>query len=381
MILAFTVYATLLIVICGSWLYALASPSNLQSENRFRIGMASFLTVLVFTLLIGGRYDVGLDYWSYIYYYETSEFYILQTGTNLEPTWELLIRILKYFDLNARYSIAVAALIQISFISIWLAKNIRLSVAVAFGIFTSLLLLEVNNTIRQGIALFALWLCVDALGRRQYLSMTAWLVIAAGFHRSAILIVPFLFLGSIYRDPKPKLDFTVLSLSYIIFPYITEYAVDAFNYISNITSYERYALTYARYDASNRAELAYQTGYETFGLGSIYVFLIDATIIYMRRRLESSNVLIGFRYYYVLFLVGAVLQPLLTQFNALAVSRAIFYFTGMKAICLGAIYVMLAGNRKEPKDLILLMGLLMGGLLWFIVAISRGAAGSSPYHF
>lgn len=263
MTLAFIVYLGLMLALTTVWAMPTRKMALGVAETGHAATQAAWISVTLFTLVIGGRYNVGGDYFGYIDYYRWTS---LDTGINevvFEPGFLLLIQFLKLFGLPDRSIIVASSFIQIALFSLWLRKHPQIAPFAVFS-FIALVLLDVNNIVRQGIAFFAILLAISAIAERRWLAFFAWGLFAYLFHRSALIIFPIGIALRWLPLPKVQLQIAALLFSYVFIGLFFNQIVGLFTLMTSLIGYDSYS------DIS-RADLAFSQQGSSLNLG-IYLW-------------------------------------------------------------------------------------------------------------
>lgn len=373
MMLAFIVYFGLMLALTTIWVMPTRKMAVGVEETRHAATQAAFMSIALFTLVIGGRYNVGGDYFGYIDYYRWTS---LGDGINdvvFEPGFLLLIQFLKLFGLPERSIIVASSFIQIGLFSLWLRKHPQIAPFAVFA-FVALLLLDVNNIVRQGIAFFAILLALSAVGERRWVAFFAWGMFAYLFHRSALIIFPIGIALHWLPLPKVQLQVAALLFSYVFVGLFFNQIVGLFTLMTSL-------IGYAGYSDISRADLAFSQEGSSLNLG-IYLWpIIDVIIIYYSKRVAKHYEVMSYRIFHNFYLPAALLQPVANAWDFLPFARGLFYFVAMRSICIGFVMHYCLLVSRKPRDIVIASGIGVVFLLWLIVAVSRGAAWSAPYQF
>jgi len=374
MTLAFLVYLGLTLALVAAWSNPARMTANGMSGPAISsINWATGISIVLFTLLIGGRYNVGGDFEGYLDMYRFTRLGGSSDEVFFEQGYWLLIQFLKLLDMPERSIIVVSSLIQIALFSLWLRKHPQIAPFALFG-FTTLLLLDVNNIIRQGIAFFAILLAISAVGERRWIAFLAWGLFAFLFHRSALIVIPICFAVRWFPLVKVQLQATALILSYMFVGLFFDQIVELFTTLAS-------ALGYSGYSDVSRADLAFSQKVSSFNLGMYFWPLVDITIILFSAKIAILHKKFNYRLYHNLFLVAALLQPVANAWDFIPFARGLFYFVAVRSICVGFVLHYCLVVSRRPRDVVIAMGMSVGLFAWLVVAISRGAAWSAPYQF
>lgn len=165
-------------------------------ESAFRkIPLEWLLSGVLLVLLVGFRYEVGGDWGNYLRNFEESAG---QALTYEDPAYRLLERI----SLELGWGIVGVNVIAATMFTAGLVYFCRdlprpwlaLTVAVPY-----LVLIVAMGYTRQGIAIGCAMVGLVGLGRQRTAQFLGWVVLAALFHRSAVLLLPIAALATTKR--------------------------------------------------------------------------------------------------------------------------------------------------------------------------------------
>ncbi|MFU8831781.1 MAG: EpsG family protein [Wenzhouxiangella sp.] len=168
---------------------------QLGGNLRFTLKRGWWL-VIVLTLLIGGRYQVGGDWYNYIRNFQAMSYRDLADAlTESDPGY----RMLEWLGLQYDWGIYGVNLIGAAIFSFGLVVFCRslprpwlaLTAAVPYLV----VVLGMGYT-RQGIALGLAMIGLVALGRRSVSKYVFWVLLGATFHKSAVLLLPIAALAA-----------------------------------------------------------------------------------------------------------------------------------------------------------------------------------------
>lgn len=188
----------------------------------------SFLCIFLFLAL---RYNYGNDYHSYLDgYFEITSGKIFLTGERWEPGWRFLHIIFLPFGFFVM--IAVLAL----FNSFVLYKTIKKYVpsnyhwlAVFLYVFNPYMMLVHSSAMRQGLAISIFLIAIRFLARRRAIGYFVCILIAASFHKSALVLLPIFALSFVNIRINKALAIAILTsfislfaLLSVLGPYINQ---------------------------------------------------------------------------------------------------------------------------------------------------------------
>jgi hypothetical protein len=374
MTLAFFVYLGLMLALIAAWV----RPARMVAGGMSRpavsaINWATMISITLFTLLIGGRYNVGGDFVNYLDMYRFTTVGASSQDAFVEPGFLLLMQFLKLLGMPERSVIVASSLIQIILLSLWLRKHAQIAPFALFG-FTTLLLLDVNNIIRQGIAFFAILLAISAVNDRRWVKFLAWGLFAYMFHKSALLVIPICFIIRWCPLAKVQLQAIALILSYLFVGLFFDSIVGLFTTLAELFGYSAYSNI-------SRSDLIFTQSESTFNIGIYFWPLVDITIILFSSKMNNHYKFFYYRTYHNFYLVAAILQPVANAWDFIPFARGLFYFVAMRSICVGFLLHYCLMVSGKPRDVVIAISMGAAFLTWFVVAISRGAAWSAPYQF
>lgn len=374
MTLAYLVYLSLILMLVAAWSVPPRRITAGEQQPAQAGTHAMLFSIILFTLLIGGRYNVGGDFFGYINYYRQTTLSDRFNDVVFEPGFLLLIQLLQFFGMPERAIIFASSFLQIALFSLWLRKHPQIAPFAVFS-FMTLMLLDINSLVRQAIAFFAILLALSAIMERRWFAFVAWVLFACLFHRSALIIFPIGI--ALYWLPLPKISLqaAALGFSYGFLNLYFDWIVGLFTQLANFISYSGYA-------DIDRIDLTFaKQGSSSLGVG-IYLWpVVDIVIVLFSQKISDHYKGTRYRLYHNFYLIAALLQPVANSWDFIPFARGLFYFVAMRAICVGFLLHYCLTVSRRPRDILVALGIGMVLLAWLIVAISRGAAWSAPYQF
>ncbi len=194
----------------GLTLFLLFSILLTWCGTKLQVPLAKQVFVFLLILILGLRHDVGKDYPTYELIYNVPD--SVQANAT-EPVWHLINYILRYLGFQARgFFFFTSVALMICFY-----KGIK-SMSSNFYISVTLFILsgfyfESANIVRQYVAIALLFYAFPYLLEGKIRKYMIWILLAALFHTSALLIFPFILLSRL-RYP-PILLFSALIISFL----------------------------------------------------------------------------------------------------------------------------------------------------------------------
>lgn len=183
---------TYLIMLVVSVFFA-SCARRLQYETEYRKAyyVYGILSVLPFLMVSSIRYRVGTDWPIYDEY-----FHAINEGTNSfrEPLFNLLNRIIYLFTNDSQLLFVTVAVITLSFTFTAIyqqSKYIPFSIILYF---LSTIYFNSLNQMRQAIAMSIFLYVSKYIWTKNWKKYMLWILVAVGFHISALIYVPVYFL-------------------------------------------------------------------------------------------------------------------------------------------------------------------------------------------
>tara|TARA_B100000749_G_scaffold187855_1_gene145512 strand:+ start:2037 stop:3044 length:1008 start_codon:yes stop_codon:yes gene_type:complete len=242
-----------------------------------------------------------------------------------EPLFALLVLVFDYFTSDERTVIflvqALLALFLIS-LSFSVRPNSRL-IAISVIIFSVFFTLAVNNALRQGFSSFFLIVFSFSLINRKYLLCTACLLIATGFHLSAIafglvlwgVYLVFIFFGSEFL----RFRSVSVAVSYLILAVIS---ASGFVFIDLILS----AGFYSNYDGMELVKERVPLFVKVVPI--FFIFVISEFFLWNKKSSFSLLIVRHWRAFFILFVAVMSLDVRYSEIGA----RILFFYFGIDLV-------------------------------------------------
>ena len=346
---------------------------GVSSKNRFYyFGIA----IILYSVIFGLRYGVGVDYFSYLndYLIHQSTGKIIQ-GEDTEPGF-LAIR--TYFAISGyHFSIyfGFIAFIQLLliFLSVKQDKEIYPYLVLSFTLLC--VWLTYANGLRQQMA-FCLFACALSLfsNKGSRFMILLLMLLSISMHKSAYLLAPLLFLLFLFR----YISFSNIKLHLIFL--ICAIVIGRTSYVRSIIGViEEYAqhleiLGYNEYFSNkNLEELLFQTTVRN-GVGFFILLIFDIVLIYFSNSVMAYSKSNFYKSMYLLYYIGAFFHYLLITSSI--IQRVNYYFYGFQFIVMA--YTLYYLNKKNKLFFYGLMTLL---IICFIGYMYRMYDNTAAYYF
>ena len=320
--------------------------------------------ILVFILFYGVRYDVGVDHLDYMETY--------QTGYGLdryEPIFRMIAVSLRQAKVHFSIYFAVCAFFQIFFI-LYSIKNERfLFPFLILSLFMGQFFWHWMNVIRQDIAACIYVCAVTFIVERKLFKFLLLIILAIGFHKSSILLLPTYFLLYKGKDWTYNRLFQIFLLWFV--GYLAIVKIDVLSIIFPIIDDISKLMEYERYSEKAIQSLGEKT---STGIG-LFVFLcLDTLIVLNSKKLKVYYNSKKFIIYYNLYYWGMLLQLFLI--NNLLLARPVRFFRCFKLLMI-AYFLYYLYKHPKPHMRITLLFIVMVLLALLFVSIIV----NEPYYF
>lgn len=277
--------------------------------------------VLFFSFIAGVRWDVGIDYFSYLYDYERICQGLSAYNTNIEEGYLKIQEFLAYLNVPSWGYFAFIALLQLGFIVLCLLKFEKL-ILPYFGV---LLICGGDfflwmNAMRQSLVIAAFFfLLMLSLTKKRFIIYILGVVVLSTIHTTALLLLPlglllFCNLENFYVSRKIQYILFIGAIVLSVLP-VWEYLLNYVDFLATLIGYDRYS-----------SEVLERAGDRTvnFGARRIILFIIDVILIFYSNRLRKAFPSKFFGLVYVMYIIFFITQPLFI--NNLTFSRVVAYF-------------------------------------------------------
>lgn len=372
--LAYVVYIGLML------LMILFSSSELQAASRIKSyskkelhnNYLTLIPIITFTILIGLRYDVGIDYLWYKKNYDELNNLTRDTSLYFEIGYAYLFKILAWIGASFVWPFLFTAFLQIYCVYYQSRKNLFLFPFIIFFYFVSTNFMYSLNIMRQILAFNILFVGTKTIIDGKIYKWIGWCLLASLFHVTSLIALPFYFFNKNIIKNK-YFAFFFLIFAYFLVEYVYVNYFDIF--------FEKY-LPLIMPDVSSEGLRSQDreiiknggSGYFTFATIVVYVLFIN----YYQQCCKLYT-----RYGFVLFFnlaaIGIIVFPLVS--HNILLDRINYYFYGFRFIVFAfyAHYFVIVNKNKFASVIFILFMILM--FIQFIFAIDSGTNGISPFQF
>lgn len=350
---------TLFVYISLAFLMFFLVRKSMADERK--MSWSYWLAMLLFTLVFGMRYGVGIDYNAYLDIYEDWDYLsTTEYGERVEPGFQLVIYLCRALSLDVVGYFSILAFLQIFFLFLAFrdAKE-PFSFMCLTLIFTGLAMVSFMNGIRQNIAFCIFIFAIRYIESKSFFKYLLLIALATLFHKSAVILLPLYFVWMIKREWFSNVYVQLVLL-------LLSFCVVFINPIQAIIGYVDDFIVLLGYDDyldSDRME-----GARELGMTDMFQLLIYVIIILQSGKMKKYFQSDFFNILYDLFFIGVCLGYVFI--GSMMFGRVILYFTNISFIMLGYVLAYLhktwrysLGNVYSYVLLILFVGVLFGRIM------------------
>ncbi|MBU5485767.1 EpsG family protein [Clostridium sp. MSJ-11] len=327
--------------------------SIITKKNKVLSEILGLVLLTFFTVALGLRYGVGIDYFSY-----ENSFNIHYNTFTYEPLYSLLMYIIKlYFD-KFYYLTFIMLFLTNLFIYLGLKKRKieGIYILLALFIYFSNTAMTFINLMRQGLAVAIFFYASTYITEKKFKKYLAFILLGAGFHYSILLLLPLYFFK--FKFTKRRYLISVIICYVLVY---TKAALKLINYVaSKIPMYSHY---YNSHFFRND-----EISILSFGVLLNIVVILTLLLVKENKNLEHSN---DVNYY----LIG-------TLFNVMSLSTFIFDRIGMYFFVFGisGIPILLMSIKRRKLRNILFMFVFFAIAIYFSQVYLMITESSSLYY-
>lgn len=280
------------------------------------------LTLLFFGFIAGARYNVGVDYLTYLSEYQNLQLNGRTSRATFEPGFILISKVFALNGVHFFYYFAFWGILQLFFVYYALKDRLFLLPYVALSIMLGPFFLTWMNGIRQCVAICAFVYITKYIVDRKFLKYAIWIILLSFIHNSALILLPIYFIFFKKYAFQNNLILLICLFICIILGATPTWIGLAAN-IDNILSLLGY--DYYAENISSIAEEAQRN--VAWGPSRISILLIDIFIIWFYPQLSTYYKTDKYlSVYFFLFLIGAYCSNLFMNTSHIFL-RPIGYFT------------------------------------------------------
>lgn len=370
MVLAYCVYIFILVYSVGfAWL-----TLHCKQLRNYKIWRWDVLIpVLLVSLLMGFRYQVGTDWGAYLSYYIDIRDFGMTSQEVVDSTMEPLYLLLNISlaSLHLPYQLFFTVIMFLHLILLYKSFD-RYTFLLPWGLFFYVVTIFTTslNIQRQTLSVCIFFFSLRYILDGKFIKYACCILVASLFHYSAIVLFPVYFLrlnGLRFFDNR-----LVQLLLYIVSFFLFSYA------LTWILAFVLQYVTNAKY-LGNLQALGNWNMDVSSGLGILATHLIDILLIFFSKDLARNYKDCGFKVLFRIFLLGVCLSNVFGI--DVFLSRIPFAMESLRFLMLAFLLHYSFVIKKKEWTYVLGGSILFLYLSMFLVSISNGSSGSSPFQF
>lgn len=345
------------------------SIQHLIFESSPKLRIQHFLALLIISLIIGFRHNVGVDWNAYvdIFNHLRNNLYIGFFDQTDEPGFFYINKFIAAVGFGYQWMFFSVAFISWFFLFKSVPKTIL--PLFIFFLFTDEYFFWSMNGVRQFVAIGIFLFSIHFIINRNFWYFLISILFGSLFHYSVLLLIPVYFIpfSRLYNQKFWFFAFAIsffFSQSIVLVTGLKQFLIYLTQFIPIIHHYVLYVET----ELFEARELA------GTGLGVIFKTIITLFILYFSKKTVEKYP--QTKVYFILFFVGAIINNLFFTFQI--IGRVNVYFLIIRNILLAIIvFEILKGKFSKYVAL----GIIVLYFLLFLVSIYNSSNQCSPYLF
>ncbi|CAG37940.1 EpsG family protein [Desulfotalea psychrophila] len=375
MLLAYTIYTLVFVFTMSLMRLSVKINRNSNVIENNEIWPIWYMITLFYTLTIGTRENVGIDYLSYKYHF------LLVESSNNFLTKDLIYYLFLPIVNNYGYNWFILFL---AFITIWyflqiMKENIHIVVWCFFFFFGLGIFFLSLNIMRQTAASFIIFYSITKFLKKDYISFSFHFIFALVIHKAGIIVLPLLFIvqRDILKSVKLQLVlfFICLTCGNFFFNNILSLLTDRLSFL-NLGQYNYYIrnIDYVLAKTARNYSEANSTG-----LFVLLLIVVDTVAIYFSPLLKSNYNKNGFILFYNLYYIGIILHPILLSHETGV--RLASYFVFYRFYIYATLFHFIFKSRNNILLRVFCIYVLISCIAYYYVTIYRCRMEIAPYQF
>lgn len=368
MILSLCVYMFLAIIL---WLLAKdqLNPYNRVRKNTFWTWQ-NVISIIVFAVFYGVRYNVGVDNQMYITMYEELERGKVLRADTLEAGYQLIQD--AFVGIGFHYSVFIGlwGALQIGLIYYAIRRNKYLLPLIALFIVLGPAWMRFANTMRQAVVECAFIVIIDYVVKRKLWKYLLGVALCCLVHKSALLLLPFYFFLQKPIFPKNKWVAAACLTGCTIIG-LTPTWIHSINFVEHVLEF----MKYDTYTDNFKQILEDQEHFRAWGpaRAGLWALYMMATMMYLmlRKKYKFNK---HFDIYFECFFFGNCLYELFANTNQIFI-RPLSYFQSFSVIVVPICLYFLWQSRKQTLYYIMCALAFFNSFWWTIKAYLDGGLG------
>lgn len=221
MILSFVVYTSLAAILFALGWHVSQRENRLIASTGKRLPFYAWeliLMVLAFAFIAGARFRTGFDHEMYLHQYNTYQRYGFFTR-DFEPLFILVTSFFSGMRVHYFFYFFFWGALQFFFLTYACRHRRELLPWMALNVMLGFYFYYLMNSIREGVVASLFLAVLPMIAQRKFLAYCLVALLLAMLHKSAIMMIPFFFLGMIDIKPYSRtrsIAFLLVALSVLL---------------------------------------------------------------------------------------------------------------------------------------------------------------------
>lgn len=329
--------------------------------------------IMSFAIIFGCRYNVGVDYSSYL------DAYLWGSNREYEPLFAFVTKAMSESGIHYAIYFSLWAFLECFLLFYTFKEQRYLFPYIVFFLIFGSYYLSMMNIIRQQVAACVFLYSLHYVDNKNLFKYYVLLLIALLFHKSAIILIIVYPLFQIKKDwfYKYWVQFALLVVSIFLstqYDVVVKSVTKAFEMFAGVAGYDNYVIGILYNEKLNSAN---QFGNNT-GAGIYISIFIDTCIIAYSKRMKRYYGSSFFNILYTLWFIRIIADFIVG--DSIILNRPFMYFYNVKMIILSYfMYYCVMSKRWLPQSLALIVVLLH--IAMFVNMQSNGIINTSRFSF
>ena len=366
-------------IVCG-WIAAKRERNYLKYSHNgphYTLSFWHYETIwplLLFASIFGCRYNVGVDYPHYL------DDYLYGGNREYEFLFQTVTSFLSSNGIHYAAFFTLWAFIEVFLLFYTFRKQRFLFPYIAFILIFGFYYLSMMNVIRQQIAACIFLYSLPYIERKQPQKYFLCVLLAFGFHKSAILLIPVYFLLRWKKDWFPNCFWQWVFYAVALF-LSTRYDIvvngveQLFVTFASLAGYDNYAVGILTNETLNSAN---QFGNNS-GWGVYFSIWLTTPIIFLSRKLKEYYQNDFFKILYSLWFVRILADFVVG--DSIILNRPFVYVYDIKIIMLAYFLYYCFSVKRNTFYFLLGSSFILMHIALFLNLLSNGEVNTSEFHF
>lgn len=378
---AYVVYTSLFVVALGSsyFVYIYNDKADIiKSDKRDIIWLVLSSYIIFYTIILGLRKEVGIDYTSY--YEAFKAFKYLGHAEDVDAIFHIFFPTMIKHNIHYNFFIAFLAFALIYSLIKSFENRLSLLYIYIFYFFTNLIMLSSINIMRQYAVYFIVLYSFQLFFKKRYIQFILLYIIGFTIHRSCIIYLPFLLFIKKDLFSNRAIQMALLLMSFIGGETFFK-SIFSTNILDLITPYLGDS-RYSAYTDTNNFEKMSHSSQEVVasGMYKYFILLIDIVLICYSSRLKNKYAKYYILFFYNLYFIGTISNNIF-QYSEI-ITRILRYFVLYRFYVLSIFTYDCFHTRKKEKYLkAFLMIVIVLSIIFFYRTINNKSGGCAPWQF